>query len=304
MTETSAAWSTYWESANLHSCLASGGGDDQRLLELQWQAFAVQLPCGAKVLDLATGNGAVPHSLLTYNDELNVSAVDYSDIQPHKLFTQTPVLKRVSFYPNTDITRLPNSKIPAQSFDALTSQFGIEYAGLQRVLERCLGLVREGGRVKFIVHHAHSELLASSRRKLSELTHLLSTEGLVRKVVMWSNGKLNYEELERAGKNNVDHCPHRSRAISGQVFDGINQIINLAESDPARGILLAESMQKRMNAEKQRLHQLDAAAITEDEIIALELLFTEAGFGKIKTNTIELEPQGYLLAWNFEAEKQ
>lgn len=300
----SQAWSLYWESANLHSCLASSGEEDQKLLEQQWYEFAETLATTARVLDLATGNGAVPYALLSRCSELHIDAVDYADIQPTKRLNQSALLNKVVFHPNTDINSLSEMEFEENGFDALTSQFGIEYAGLNSVLSKCIKLIKPGGRVKLIVHHTDSELLISSRRKLEELNHLLADQGLVESLVLWSKGQIEFHVLEVSGKDNIKNCPNRSLHVSGQVFDGINKILSMAQSRPHEGVLLAETMRTRMLAEQERLRQLDAAAVAQDELFALESLFTEAGFGKIRTNTIELEPQGYLLAWNIEAEKQ
>jgi len=304
MTDEQSPWSLYWQTAELHSCLATDKEKDQLLLEKQWYDFADLLKVGASVLDLATGNGSVPHALLERNSSLVIDAVDQAKIRPDLSVKHSKSLEKVKFYPDQDIIQLNESIFKPESYDALVSQFGAEYAGLPIVLEKCLKLIKPGGQLKFIIHHQDSQLLANSQRKLKELTHVLLDNGFVDTLVAWSNGNVGFEQLEKQGLDNIHNCSARSEQISGQIFEAVRQIAARAKSDPERGVEMATILKDRMLGEFQRLTQLISVAQSKNQILDLESIFIESGFNAPRVNKIEFDLENYLLAWNIEASRQ
>ena len=104
--EKEVAWSLYWSQDRLHSCVASKDSHDQKIQDDLWKEFANSLPEQARVLDLATGNGAVPSALLGARSDLEVDAVDQADIDPLKFLSGNEVLRDVRFHANTDILQM------------------------------------------------------------------------------------------------------------------------------------------------------------------------------------------------------
>ena len=92
-------WSLYWAENRLHSCVASGGEADQKVLNALWVALAESLPEQADVLDLATGNGAVPAAMLSVNSGLNIEAVDLADIDPTMFVKDRPEFENMKSEP-------------------------------------------------------------------------------------------------------------------------------------------------------------------------------------------------------------
>ena len=52
-------WDSYWHDNRLHSVVSDMGPEAESAIDTLWQPVAAELPNGAKVLDLACGNGAV-----------------------------------------------------------------------------------------------------------------------------------------------------------------------------------------------------------------------------------------------------
>ena len=295
-------WSVYWANANLHSCLAADE-KSQLAIEQLWFDMALQLPAKAKVLDLATGNGAVPHALLSHNPSLLIDAVDKADIKPELSNEFSQTLSKVRFFPNQDIVALDATLFSAHHYDALVSQFGAEYAGLHDVLDGCLPLLKLGGKVKLIVHHECSNLLSSSRMKLEELAWLLTEKGLVDTLVDWSKGLTSFAVLEKKGRDNMEHCAVRSEQISGQVFAAVRLISELKNEAHEDKIVVAETMRSKMRAEQQRLQQLSSAAQSADDIEALKLVFKKHHCAVPKVERIEFSARDYLLGWSIESHR-
>ncbi|MGI9318479.1 MAG: hypothetical protein ACR2QW_14205 [bacterium] len=295
------AWSLYWSQDRLHSCVASQNEEDQRLLDTEWARFASSLSGGARVLDLATGNGAVAKALLAARDDLRIDAVDRADIDPLNFLSDKGALHKVSFHPQTDILNLP---FEGERFDAISSQFGIEYAGLSEAGPLVGQLLKRDGKLLFFIHHAESELILASRQKKIELEQLVGEEGLLSTLQATLGGKLSFADLEQHGAKYLEGDFDQTQAVSGQVFKGIEQIISLLDSNVEQAHQLAASMDLRVRSEYQRLCQMIKAAQTERSLSEFSELMAETGI------TVDYGPlsigQGqasYLLCWRIQGTK-
>src|SRR5690606_27813515 len=77
------AWSDYWASGRLHSCATSFQGNYAGAIGGFWRAALSSLPAHSRVLDLATGNGAVPALLWDlHRGAAQVDAVDLAHVAP------------------------------------------------------------------------------------------------------------------------------------------------------------------------------------------------------------------------------
>ena len=81
-----AAWSAYWATGGLHSCVGSFGGNYGGAIGGFWRNVFSRLPATpVRALDLATGNGAIPLMLWEQRGQgglLTVDAVDLAQLAP------------------------------------------------------------------------------------------------------------------------------------------------------------------------------------------------------------------------------
>lgn len=295
------AWSIYWSQDRLHSCVASRDADDQRVLDAEWARFASELPDYASVLDLATGNGAVPKALLASRSDLQIDAVDRAEIDPLHFLSDKGQLERVNFHPQTDILSMSFAEA---SFDAITSQFGIEYAGLDVAGPRIAVLLKPRGKMLFFVHHADSEIIQSSAHKKTELENLVGEQGLLNALQAMLTGNLSQPGLEQRGQDYLQGDFNRTEEISGQVFNGIEQVISLINSDYSQAMKLAASMDLRVRSEYQRLCQMIAAAQTQHSLSqfteAMRVAGISVGFEPL---AIQQQQSSYLLCWKLKGSR-
>ena len=300
--EKEVAWSLYWSQDRLHSCVASDNEQDQQVLNRVWADFANSLPDQANLLDLATGNGAVPSALLAARSDLRIEAVDQADIDPLKFLSGNETLSKVQFHGNTDIMDLP---FKAARFDAITSQFGIEYAGLHAATLRAEALVKSGGKILFLIHHQQSSLIHDSKEKLEELRQITVADGLLDSMQLFLNNGYDMSKLNTAGELFLQGEFVRSAAISGQLFEGIEQVINTVSRDEKRAKLLAMSMDLRIRAEQQRLEQMVDSSHSAQSLAELSGLLTERGIGvEFEPVLIKDQTPEYLLCWKLSGEKE
>lgn len=290
------AWSVYWAANNLHSCVASNSDADQKVLNAVWAELADRVPDNAAVLDLATGNGAVPVALLNAQAGLNITAVDQADIKPAEVVADYPELSKVNFIGNTNLNTMA---LDGQRFDAITSQFGVEYAGLPGALDAALGCLANQGEFVFLIHHAHSQLIESSAHKITEMYALLAPTGLIDTLLKFLRGEIPFTELENLGQAYANSPATKTQLISGQVFAGIEQIATLIDSDPDQARNLGATLGLRLQAEYDRLKQMQKAAQSAAQMAELQSHLQNRGFtiSALETVTLEQGQQQYLLAW-------
>ena len=179
-------WSAYWARGALHSCAGSFEGNYGGAIGAFWDDVIARLPPGARVLDLATGNGALPLRLWEHHaarDTLRIDAVDLAEVAPRWFDPATHA--GITFHPGVSIDRLP---FPDGSFELVASQYGIEYAPLPAALEEALRVLRPGGTLALAMHHAGSLLVRVGRAEITHLRALLATDGVLasaRAVLPW-----------------------------------------------------------------------------------------------------------------------
>jgi SAM-dependent methyltransferase len=253
-------WTQYWQSGNPDSCIPTKSPDDIRPIRAFWRELAVQLNAGSRVLDLATGNGAVPRMLLEANQDLQITAVDKAAIDPVKYLADLGRMADVKFSPGVDIEHMHYDDA---SFDAVTSQFGIEYVALERAVSEVARVIRSDGEIRLLMHHCDSEVLVASRAKRTEMEPLLANGGVLDKLKAYVQGTLDANALEAAGQAHVDAAVGRSPSITGQIFEGVNRAINAVHKDDrSQAAAICSTMTERLGAERDRLKLLEAAAMT------------------------------------------
>lgn len=173
------AWTRYWEAGALHSLAGSFKGNYSGAIRVFWeQAFA---PLGAdhRVLDIGTGNGALPALLCELCREAvpRVDAIDLASPNPGWL-TSAPAAcrERVRFHAGT---AAEETGFADASFDLVVSQYGLEYSHLPRSLPEVARITTMGGRLALVVHHANSRLAEVARAEVRMIDWLRAPGGLM-----------------------------------------------------------------------------------------------------------------------------
>lgn len=268
-------WSVYWRQAQLHSCIAASDPADQQALAAFWGDFARSLDPAARVLDLATGNGAVPVQLLAAVPTLRITGVDRAAISPAKHVDAEPLLRRVRFCGEVELDRLPRLGGP---FEALTSQFGVEYAGRDvaaRVLDTHL---IAGGTFQWLLHHRDSAVVAAGIRDRTELAGLLAEDGLLAALVALDRGVASVADVDERVRAYLGAPIRRTQRISGAVIALIDRAVTAAEHgdrQPLAGIVA--HLTANLGAEHQRLAQLEAAALDASDLDGMVRDIGDAG---------------------------
>lgn len=144
------SWNTYWAGTGDVGAFSSGGVNHPAIDEFWTEFFAHALASPQssplRIIDVATGNGAVVELLLEQSTDtkLDITCVDISAAAIDNVVKRFPTVTGVV----ADALSIPRND---GEFALVTSQFGIEYAGLSAIPEAAR-LVAAGGQLAMVMH--------------------------------------------------------------------------------------------------------------------------------------------------------
>jgi SAM-dependent methyltransferase len=142
-----------------------------------WRSWFAALADGARILDLATGGGAVLRhaaaSAAGAGKTFHLTGVDQAAL-PDDPALQNLGVRRLGETPAEDLP------FPEESFDIVTSQFGIEYADCARALHGVARVLRPGGAARMLIHHADSEITRQARVRITAYDAVIGDGRIVR----------------------------------------------------------------------------------------------------------------------------
>jgi ubiquinone/menaquinone biosynthesis C-methylase UbiE len=169
------SWAHYWELGLLSSLGNAYTGTYEGAVREHWRAFFAALADGSRILDVGTGNGALPAIAIEVARERDVTfevhGIDLAPIRPLETVKhQRELIQPVHFHANTPAEATP---FEAAWFHAITAHYGFEYTD-RPACARELGRVAAGGAVLgLVIHHPESIILQTAREELANAGMLL-----------------------------------------------------------------------------------------------------------------------------------
>lgn len=173
------AWSDYWRAGPLHSLAGSFQDNYEGPIRAFWEAALAGLTANDRVLDIGTGNGALPAlACALYGAAMPaVDAIDIAAPDPAWL-RDAPAACRKRIRLHGD-TAAEATGFDDGAFSMVVSQYGIEYSDLARSLPEAARITRPGGRLALVVHHAGSRLREVAATEVAMIDWLLGADGLM-----------------------------------------------------------------------------------------------------------------------------
>ncbi|HID44364.1 MAG TPA: class I SAM-dependent methyltransferase [Chromatiaceae bacterium] len=163
-------WGDWWRNRSLTSFHGHFQNNYDGPLKLFWEGKFAELPQGAAVLDLATGNGALALLAAEYSAQhdrdFHITGIDYAAIQPDELREQHPLMGQICFLGNTAMEK---TGLDSASQNLIMSQFGFEYGNMPAVVKELHRLLKPGGCFSAMVHHRDSAVLEQAREALAQI---------------------------------------------------------------------------------------------------------------------------------------
>lgn len=315
-----AVWSRYWAGGALHSCGGSFDGNYAGEIRAFWSEAFAPLDGGARLLDLATGNGPIPKLLLELRPGVDVQcdAVDLASVAPAwPQSLPSAERARLRFHQGVQAENLPFADA---GFDLVVSQYGLEYSDLRRSVPELLRVLRPGGRVRLLVHHADALPVVLAAEELRHLDWLQSPDGLLdaaatmlapmaRAATPEGRAALRDDPAAQAARREFDRrqAERESRATGSACPDVLNEVAGWVvqafqaahTGGEARGQAALAGIRQALDDSRLRLQELRDHALDESAARALCRQLEDGG--KRGASAEPLLQQGRLMAWAIRA---
>ena len=267
----SKAWGVFWRESAADDCTSAFPLEAQERLASGWRMVLERLPPGARLLDLACGKGAV----LRHAVACGVVAPVGIDVAPGAAIAGSGFDLRGGI----DACALPFDPL---SFDVVVSQFGVEYAGIERAADEAARVSRAA--IILMVHAAEGVVVAHAAEQVSH-------EGLLeRDLRAYDRLKSHFATPTHESAADVDAL---LAAIAGHIEHAANSSLLVAvyhaaislqdEADPMGGV---DGLAASVRNHAGRMRALLEAAPDEARTRALAERLERGGF------RVELRAEG------------
>lgn len=304
------SWDRYWHGMKDSGGFGIGGASHPRLDEF-WREFFLSLRTESKpkkIIDIGSGDGAV---LATAIDVLGVETSDVTclDISQHAvemLLGRFPAIDGVV----ANALRIP---LASESFNIVTSQFGVEYAGVA-AFDEAIRLVAPGGQLALLVHHRTSALYKECSASLDAVERLKASEFIARSIVMFEAGFATlqgadrgpydaaaqnllpaFRELERVMQHYGAHVAGDTLLRLYEDVDNIHQ--HMERYDPAEILLWLARLDSELDAYTGIMGSMRDAALSEQQFLAVCDAVEDAGMSLQQALPLSCEASERPLAW-------
>lgn len=293
------AWSDFWADPRRTGtgCLPNAMKVIDAAQRRVWEEFAGGLPPQGKVLDLATGDGAVLKKMRAVRRDLKLFGVDSSPVLP-------PPPRGIKLISAMAAERL---QFADSAFAAVTSQFGIEYARHPDALLEVARVLRRGGRCRFLVHHAGGPVLAHNRERLKGLVWAVRESGLLERARALANARARTPlptppSFRDAVAEGAQRYP--GQGVAEQFALAVLQTLEFGARSPTRDTLevLAE-LERQANNQIGRIESLAAAVQDRSGIERMVATLDGAGVQTAEPREIAAGDNAPPFAWLVEGRK-
>lgn len=173
-------WRHYWKEDRIASCLPENEATAREIQE-HWIELFADLPDGSRILDVATGNGILlAHAAMAaerVGKRFLLTGIDLAEIDPFRYVSNIPDgLRDARFIGGIAAEKLPFSDA---EFDVVVSQYGVEYADLDKALDEVERVLGARGRLIWLAHSVDSVVVDQNRDHAVQVEFLLATGGPV-----------------------------------------------------------------------------------------------------------------------------
>lgn len=306
MAESADLWTEYWRTGPIAACTEQFPQEVGREIGRHWEAAFAALPHRARILDIATGNGAVlalARKVAGPTKTFTAIGVDKADIDPARRAGPGPMrFFSVDFRGGVDAEALP---FPDRTFDLVTSQFGIEYADFTAALEQACRVCR--GALRILVHARDSVVVRQNAAQTEQALWLerdLAVFDAVRAYIRMPNAestdRLRHAAAELRARAAEIENPDMLRRI-GADFGRLLRIAPHYNRSEAEAMI--DGMQKRVRDHAARMHALAVAARSKQDMQDAARLVRARAFADARVDAQRQRGSGRLVAWWLRADR-
>ena len=271
------SWDAYWHGTGDVGAYSSGGANHPAILAF-WDEFfqgVIQDYGRPKIIDIASGNGAVvKRALAAFSDQASeFTCIDVSDAAITNIRIQFPQVEGLV----ADARCIP---LDSGSFDIVTSQFGVEYAGLGAINETAR-LLASGGRLAFLLHNRTGSIHRECVESLDAIVRLQESRFIPYATAMFDAGfkavqGADREPYEAAGKQLApaigaletimkQYGQHVAGDVISRLYNDVAQIHeNIQHYEPGEILDWLNRMDGELDAYAGRMSSMSRSAIDNE----------------------------------------
>lgn len=285
-------WDRFWRYDRLSSFETGPGAANYAGETAEgWRRFFANVLEGGAILDIATGNGAIAVLAVETGKDFRVTGIDYADIAPDRFVTTSDALGQVTFRGRTSAEALPFGD---GSFDAVTSQFGIEYSDMDKSLPEAMRVLKSGGRLRLAMHATEGAVVRDTTLSLADADFLLENAQLIplailslSSLVAWEKGEGLKEKAQsdhaqfRAALEAVEHYERQAmdRHMLASVRRDLIEAFNThRQKKLADQIAEFRELASQVQDHRERQRALVQAAVAREDVEGFAARLAKAGF--------------------------
>lgn len=287
-----AAWSDFWAAnagAGQGGCLPQRWAAIEEAQQAAWHGFVAPLPQGAKVLDLATGDGRVLGWMRAVRADLALTGIDLAPALPAP--------------PEGTETRggIAMEELPFADgeFAGVVSQFGFEYGDVAKVAAEIARVLAPSGKVGLMVHRGDGPILEHNLARRAAIDWVLGEQQLgaiLRQALDAPNGGPDVAAQVAGAIGLVGSRRFGEDSPGWEIPEALRRAVRMGAQAGRDSILatIAE-IEARAANEVGRIASLERACGVADQRDALVAAFAAQGL-TLRSEDAVCEPSGRALA--------
>lgn len=320
---TADVWSRYGRKGVGHSCSVDFSGNYSGALAEFWECQFAQAPDNAIIVDLGTGNGAIPLLAKAYAGKharaFHLHGVDAAGIDPATSTDADNRFDGIRFHPNTSMLALPFAD---HGIDLVCSQFAIEYVPWQEISTEIARVTALGGCIACVMHTTDSRIHATTIDQLASFDVLFASGFLEHAMAMARLLAVADTQTSRAAlqqSQEAEQVRESLNAAAQQVVDRIEQaqvplmlsrtiemIGNILRSASGMGeqpaVDAIHAIERDLHDESYRLLHLREAALSPQSLAAAADSLHPLGFNDVVVQPID-QADAMRLGWTLTARR-
>jgi ubiquinone/menaquinone biosynthesis C-methylase UbiE len=287
-------WETYYRTGSLATCPTTPGGGYDLELRDAWTEFFADLPDGARVIDIGTGNGVVAlialETAAAQGRRFEIHGTDLARIDPRRHLPDGATrLEGIKFHPGVATEQLP---FESASIDAVSGHYALEYTHVEDALREIFRVLKPGGRARFILHHKQSRLVGNGQLSLRHSDMVLTETKIYRLLRRHLEAERRSQAAARTTRQELNRAAQylqaRLHEAGGSVvlsvtLDAVQKLHDLrGRIAPAALEREIDRAENDLRASVRRLHDLVDHAQRDADMAAIEATAIAAGFSVLE----------------------
>lgn len=304
------SWDTYWR-GSLDTAAYSCEGSGHPVIRSFWNdvfEFTKRSYEAPRVIDIASGTGAVLDSAISvYGDRLPAfTCLDSSVTASRVLRERYPAATAVV----ADARHIP---LRSHTFDVVTSQFGIEYAGTETIID-ARRLVAPGGCLVFLLHSKDGIIYRECSASLDAVARVTQSNFIPLARTLFTSGFAargggDRQPYETAAQRldpalsvlesiMTEHGKHVAGGVVMRLYDDVATVHErLQHHVPSEVLGWLDRLDTELDAFAGRMASMCNAAIEQGEFERLCSAFRGLGFSLDRAGSLADPAQRLPLAW-------